>query len=253
MKQELRKKAILNLLDANEMISIQDIVKQCSISEITVRRDLTTLENLGLLKRTHGGAMRNSSTSEMFGFDNFALERKNQKLEICKIASSLIEENDTIYMDCGTTVFYLARFLPKFKNLRVITNSLPIVSELLPYSHIAVNLIGGELDNEMRSLYGTMTENWMTRYKADKAFIGAGGVSLANGLSSNSEKSASVTMKMAEASNKVYLLCDSSKIEKESYFNYSSLSIVEMIITDKEVSSEIIDSYKEKNINILTT
>jgi len=252
MTQELRRKAILRLLDQNEEVGIQEIVAKCDVSEITVRRDLTVLENKGLLKRIHGVTVRSGLIPGMFGFENSSLERRNQKMEICKMAASCIEENDIIYMDCGTTVYYLAQLLPRFKNLRVITNSLPVVSELMLYPHIVVYLIGGELDTSRKALYGPMTENLLTRYKADKAFIGAGGVSLSHGLSSNHEKEASITIKMAEAAEKVYLLCDSSKIEKNSYFNYSSLSLVDYLITDDEVPSSVLELYKENNINVLT-
>lgn len=252
MTQELRKKSILKLLETNEEVSTQDFVAQCNVSEITIRRDLTLLEKKGLLKRTHGGAILNTVIPELFGFDNRAIDRRNQKLEICKLAASLIEENDTIYMDCGTTVYFLAQFLPRFKNIRVITNSLPVVSELLPHPHIKVYLIGGELDNTLKALYGPMTDNLLSRYKADKAFIGAAGVSLSHGLSSHHEKEASVTLKMAEAADKVYLLCDSTKIEKTSYFNYSSLDLIDQLITDKDVDLSILELYKSKNINVLT-
>jgi len=253
MTQELRKKTILKLLEQNEEVSIQEIVLRCNVSEITVRRDLTVLEMKGLLKRTHGGAVLNGVVPELFGFDNKSLERRNQKIAICKLAATFIEENDTIYMDCGTTVYFLSSFLPRFKNLRVITNSLPVVSELMPHPHIKVYLIGGELDTSLKALYGPMTENLLSRYKADKAFIGAGGISVSHGLSSNHEKEASITLKMAEAANKVYLLCDSSKIEHNSYFNYSSLSLVDQLITDNEISLPVLELYKSKNIKILTT
>jgi DeoR family fructose operon transcriptional repressor len=252
MTQELRKKTILKLLKQNDEVSIQDILAQCNVSEITIRRDLTFLEKKGLLKRTHGGAVRDTVISELFGFDNNALERRNQKMEICKLAASLIEENDTIYMDCGTTVYFLSHFLPRFKNLRVITNSLPVVSELMPHPNIKVYLIGGELDNSLKALYGPMTDNLLSKYKADKAFIGAAGVSILQGLSSNHEKEASVTLKMAEAADKVYLLCDSSKIENISYFNYSSLSLIDQLITDKGIDFSVLELYKSKNINVLT-
>lgn len=253
MKQELRKKIILKLLEQNEEVSIQEIVMRCDISEITARRDLTKLEKKGLLKRTHGGAIRSTIISELFGFDNNSQERRNHKMEICKLAVTFIEENDTIYMDCGTTVYYLSSLLPRFKNLRVITNSLPVVSELMLFSHIKVYLIGGELDNSRKALYGPMTENLLSLYNADKAFIGAGGVSIKQGLSSIDEKEASITRKMAEAAKKVYLLCDSSKLEKDSYFSYSSLSLVDYLITDNKADSSIVNRYKENNINILTT
>ena len=253
MTQEQRKKIIIKLLEQNDEVSVQNFVSQCNVSEITIRRDLTLLEKKGLLKRTHGGAVKNTVIKELFGFDNKALDHRMQKLEICKLAATFIEENDTIYMDCGTTVYFLSHFLSRFKNLRVITNSLPIVSELILHPHLKVYLIGGELDPTLKALYGSMTDNLLSRYKADKAFIGAAGVSLSQGLSSNHEKEASVTLKMAEAANKVYLLCDSAKIEKASYFNYSSLELIDQIITGKEISPAVLEMYKNNNINILTT
>lgn len=253
MRQELRKRYILNHLVKIESITIQDIVEKCGVSEITARRDLSTLENSGMLVRTHGGALKSEITSGMFGFDKKSIQNRDNKIEICKFAASFIEDNDTIYIDCGTTTYYLSRFLTKFRNLRIITNSLPVVSELLPYSNIIVYLIGGELDNSRKALYGPMTDNIISRYKADKAFIGAGGVSIAHGLSSIDEKEASVTIKMAEAAQKVFLLCDSSKIEKDSYFTYSSLSLISYLITDKNVDSNLVNDYKNNRINVVTS
>lgn len=253
MTQELRKKTILKLLEQNEEVSIQNFVTECKVSEITIRRDLTLLEKKGLLKRTHGGAVKSAIGQELFGFDNHALDRRTQKMNICKLAASVIEENDTIYMDCGSTVYYLSHFLSGFKNLRIITNSLPVVSELMTHPHIKVYLIGGELDTSLKALYGPMTDNLLTKYKADKAFIGAAGVSLSQGLSSNHEKEASVTQKMAEAADKVFLLCDSSKIEKTSYFVYAPLTLVDQIITDNAIDTSALKTYKSNNINILTT
>ncbi|MFZ0281179.1 MAG: DeoR/GlpR family DNA-binding transcription regulator [Bacteroidales bacterium] len=253
MTHELRKKLILQMLDKNEAITIKEIVNKCKISEITARRDLISLEQRGIIKRTHGGAILTSGLPDLFGFDIKAIENREQKIEICKNAASFIEENDTIYMDCGTTVYFLARFITRYKNLRVITNSLPVVSELMPYPQIKLYLIGGELDNSRKALYGQMTENLIARYKADKAFIGAGGVSLEHGLSSVDEKEASITIKMAQAAKKVYLLCDSSKVENDSYFTYSSLSLVSYFITDKGLDRNFLELYKNKGLNMIVT
>jgi DeoR family fructose operon transcriptional repressor len=253
MKQELRKRYILNHLVKTESITIHDIVERCDVSEITARRDLSTLEQSGLLVRTHGGAIKPEILSRMFDFEKKSIHNRDNKIEICKFAASFIEDNDTIYIDCGTTTFYLSRFLTKFRNLRIITNSLPVVSELLPYSNIIVYLIGGELDSSRKALYGPMTDNLISRFKADKAFIGAGGVSLAHGLSSVDEKEASVTIKMAEAAQMVYLLCDSSKIEKDSYFTYSSLSSINYLITDKNIDPQLVNLYNNNAIRIVTS
>jgi len=252
MVQELRKKYILNQLNKNESISIQNIVENFDISEITARRDLNELESKGFLVRVHGGAIKSRITSGLFDFNNKAVKLQDSKIDICRFALNYIEEDDTIYMDCGTTVYFLARFLKKFQKLRVITNSLPVISELLPFPQITVYLIGGELDNSRKALYGPMTENLLRRYKADKAFIGAGGVSIAHGLSSVDEKEASITTKMAESAEKVFLLCDYSKLEKDSYFTYSSLSLIDYLITNKDVDQKIVELYIKNNINIIT-
>ena len=252
MNKELRRKYILNHLDKFDSINIQNIVEKYGVSEITARRDLGMLESEGLLVRTHGGAIRSEITNGMFGFNDKSIENRDNKIEICRYASTFIGENDTIYIDCETTTYYLSRFLTKFRSLRVITNSLTVVADLIPYPNIKVYLLGGELDNSHKALYGPMTESLISRYKADKAFIGAGGVSIANGLSSSLEKDASVTVKMAEASRKVFLLCDSSKIEKDSYFTYSSLSLVNYLITDKYVDPNLIELYKSNKVNLVT-
>lgn len=253
MSQESRIKFILNQLDKKESINIQNIVDNCNVSEITARRDLNDLEKKGFLIRIHGGAIKSIITNGLFDFDNKSIENRDKKIEICKYASSYIEENDTIYLDCGTTTYFLTKFLIKFQKIRVLTNSLPVISELLPYPQIKIYLIGGELDNSRKALYGPMTENLLNRYKADKAFIGAGGVSIAHGLSSIDEKEASVTIKMAESAKQVFLLCDSSKIEKDSYFTYSSLSLVNYLITNKDVDPKLLSLYKKNQINIVTT
>jgi DeoR family transcriptional regulator, fructose operon transcriptional repressor len=252
MTRELRIKYILNHLVKFESITIQDIVEKCKVSEITARRDLNTLEKGGLLIRTHGGAIKSEVPNGLFGFDKKLVQRRDNKIDICRFASGFVEENDTIYIDCGTTTYFLSRFLTKFRNLRIITNSLPVVSELLPFPNITVYLIGGELDNSRKALYGQMTDTLISRYKADKAFIGAGGVSLVHGLSSMDEKDASVTIKMAEAAQKVFLLCDSSKIEKDSYFTYSSLSLISYLITDINIDPKLIEIYRNNKINIVT-
>src|SRR5450759_3228573 len=154
MMRELRQKYILNHLSKGESISIQDIVDKCGVSEITARRDLNTLEKRGLLIRTHGGAIKSEITNGMFGFDKKSIKNRDNKIEICRFAAGFVEDNDTIYIDCGTTTYHLSRFLTKFRNLRIITNSLPVVSELLPFTNITVYLIGGELDNSRKALYG---------------------------------------------------------------------------------------------------
>lgn len=250
MDFEVRKRFILNRLETAGTVLIKEITANCNVSDVTARRDLSHIESHGLLSRIHGGAVKSRSADAMFGYDKIALHRRDQKIMISGAAASFIEENDSIYIDCGTTVYHLSRFISHFKNLSVITNSLPVVSELIFHNGIRVYLLGGELDHKRRAMYGPMSENMIRYYRARKAFIGAGGVSLADGLSAGNEKEASITRMMAEAADTVYLLCDSSKIEKNAFVHYAPLEMVDYLITD-QMAPGLINEYEKHNIRVI--
>ena len=248
---ELRKKTILNLLKNNDSITIHEILKECKASEITVRRDLSELEGKGLLIRTHGGAIKNTAADQLFTYNNRMNQNRENKEYICKVASNFIEDGDIIFIDCGSTLTFLSKFISKTQQLTVITNSLPIVSELINFDNIKLIIVGGEITNERKAIYGRSAEQSIDQYHANKAFIGADGISLSKGLTSYDEKEAAITLKMAENAEEVFLLCDSSKIEKNSFVSFAPISLVNHIITDQKLDTQFISNYKERNVNII--
>lgn len=250
MDFEGRKRFILNRLEESGTVLIQEITEKCAISDVTARRDLATIESQGLLSRIHGGAVKSRTADSMFSYDKKALQNRDQKIMIAAAAAPFIQENDSIYIDCGTTVYHLSMYLSQFENLRVITNSLPVVSALIFHPGIRVYLLGGELDNKRRAMYGPMSETMIRYYRARKAFIGAGGVSLADGLSAGNEKEASITRMMAQAADTVYLLCDSSKIEKNAFVHYAPLDMIDYLVTD-QMPTELISAYEKQNIKVI--
>jgi DeoR family transcriptional regulator, fructose operon transcriptional repressor len=252
MNPESRKKIILNSLNERGVVSTQVVMKSCEVSEITIRRDLAELEKRGLLIRTHGGAVNSKAGDQLFTYDFKVNQNKQNKETICQLAAKFIKNNDIVFIDCGTTLSFLTKYIAKFESLIVITNSLPIVSELINFSNIKLILIGGEVADERKAIYGPIAENNISQYHASKAFIGADGVSLPNGLSSYDEKEAAITLKMAENADEVFLLCDSSKIEKNSFVKFAPFSKINYLITDKGLDPEHMKKYKESNINIIT-
>ena len=140
-------------------------------------------------------------------------------------------------MDCGSTVFRLCQFI-KQKKIKVITNSLPVVYELLD-TKVSINLVGGEVDIKRRAIHGKTAEEHIKRYKADKAFIGIDGIS-ANGIFANSENEASITLAITGQSNKVFLLCDASKIGQESYLRFAGLETINTVITEQSNKLEFL-------------
>ena len=251
MVPELRKEFIVNTLNENGIVYTQEIMKICDVSEITIRRDLTELESKGLLIRTHGGAVKSKATDVLFSYELKINQNRQNKETICQLATNYIEEGDIIFIDCGTTLSLMTKYITKFNTLTVITTSLPVISELIKYPNIRLSLIGGEIDIERQATYGSVAENTTGYYHANKAFIGADGISLKKGLSSYDEKEGAITQKMIENSDEVFLLCDSSKIEKNSFVKFASVTEIHHLITDKLTSPEQMKMYLDAGVDVI--
>jgi DeoR family transcriptional regulator, fructose operon transcriptional repressor len=229
MNFQKRKQTILNRLTETGDADIKELALYLQVSEITIRRDLNQLASDGLLHRTHGGAMKVAPTHPPHPFANKAAINIKTKEAIARRAAAEINEGDTLFLDCGSTVFHLCPFI-KNKKIRIITNSIPIVQELYD-SHVNINIIGGEFDPERQSVHGKMAEFHIDKYRAGKAFLGIDGIS-AKGLFANSEAEATMTTALAARSTNTYLLCDSSKIGRETYWHFGGLHLIGTVITD---------------------
>jgi len=252
MIQEERKRYILEMLNDKESVTVQEIVKKCNVSEITVRRDLEALALKNLIIRTHGGAIKTQTIDHLFNYDLRIQRNKEEKIAICRKASEYIQENDIIFIDCGTTLIHLAQFITRLNNITVITNSLPVVSELINFTKINLILIGGNVISERKAIYGPAAELFIAMHHANKAFIGADGVSLHKGLSSYDANEAAITSKMTENADHVFLICDSSKIEKNSFVTITPISKINYLITNRGISQTIIKKFKKTGINFIT-
>lgn len=249
MNFQHRKQLILQTVDERGSVDVHELAERLKTSEMTVRRDLVQLAASGLLYRTRGGAMKVSLATDQFRFANKTAVNAERKDYICQLAAQEIQEGDVIFMDCGSTVFRLCQFI-RNKRITVITNSLPVVAELMS-SDVTVNLVGGEVDKERQAVHGLIAEEHIARYRASRAFIGVDGISLQHGLSANSEKEASTAVAMARQTQKVYLLGDSSKLETNKYLYFAPLSLFDVLITDKEVKPDVAAAYRQAGITLI--
>src|SRR5260221_1536889 len=245
MNYPKRKQIILDKLNTHGEVDIKEMASGLEHSEITIRRDLNRLAGDGLLYRTHGGAMKVDPLEIPHGFVNKAAKNIEAKDKICRAAATLINNGEIIFMDCGSTVFRLCQFI-KNKKIKVITNSIPVVYEL-QNSLVSLNIIGGEFNQERQAVHGKMANEHIARYKANKAFLGVDGISI-NGLFANSELEADITLAFARHSEKTFLLCDNSKIGKESYLKFADIKTIDTIITDSR-SDELIQ-FKKQGVEI---
>lgn len=246
MNFQKRKKIILDELDKTGEVDIKKMALELDSSEITVRRDLNQLAADGLLYRTHGGAMKVNPFEIPHDFTNKAAKNTEAKDKICRAAAALINDGDIIFMDCGSTVYRLCQFI-KNKNIRVITNSIPVIFEL-QNSKVSLNVIGGEFDAERQAMHGRIANQHIGFYKANKAFLGVDGISR-NGLFANSELEADITQAFAAQSTQTYLLCDDSKIGKESYLKFAELGAINSIITNSK--SDELAYFAEQGVEVI--
>jgi DeoR family transcriptional regulator, fructose operon transcriptional repressor len=229
MNFQRRKQSILQRLTDTGDADIKELATALGVAEITIRRDLNHLAADGLLQRTHGGAIKLTPPNPPLPFANKAAINIKAKEAIARRAANVINDGDIVFLDCGSTIFHLCPFI-KNKKIRVITNSLPVVHELQD-SQININLIGGEFDTGRQATHGKMAEYHIAKYQANKAFLGIDGIS-PRGLFANSEKEATLTMALAAHSASAWLLCDSSKIGRETYWQFAGLQLAGTVITD---------------------
>ncbi|WP_212005684.1 DeoR/GlpR family DNA-binding transcription regulator [Chitinophaga sp. HK235] len=249
---EERKRKILKLLDQEESREVQEIADKLGISAITIRRDLQQLATEGLLVRTHGGAMKAPPLHPFSAFADKAGVAQENKQHIGKLAAAQVKPGDTLFMDCGSTVFAMCPYLKKTGPLRIITNSLPVLAAFMDTDQITVNLIGGEVDRERKAVHGQRALQHIESYHAVKAFIGTDGLSVKNGLTAFSEKEAGISKAMATQADAVYLLCDSSKIGKDSYLKYAPLSLVDFLVTDHQLPATMAAQLKAGGVRLIS-
>jgi DeoR family fructose operon transcriptional repressor len=244
MNFQERKKKIIEAVYAAGSLSVFQLADQLGMSPATVRRDLHEICEEGLLIRTHGGAMKPENPI-VTSFVEKASANDTKKELIARAASELVADGDTIFLDCGSTVFRMCNYLKKKNDLRVITNSLPVLAALIEVPSLHINLIGGELDKARKAIHGQKAVQHIDSYHAAKAFIGVDGISAENGLTAHSEHESSITAAFIRNSGQTILLCDSSKIGRDSYIKFAGLQEIACLVTDAETSPETRNKLKQ--------
>jgi len=241
-----RRAIILELLESEGQVDVNNLSQQLHVSEVTIRKDLASLERSNLLVRARGGAIKATPV----GLDVNLSEKKKQNLKekkrIGKAAASLIDDGDTIILDSGSTTLEVSNNLSKISGLNVITNSLSIVSNLTRYNHITVIMPGGLLRTTSMSLVGSPAEESIRNYHCDKLFLGVDGFDTTSGLSTPNVEEAYLNRAMIDIASEVIVVTDSSKFSRKSFAFIADLSKVDKVITDANISSD-----DEKKLNKL--
>ncbi len=248
-----RKTEILNLIKKHKVVKVTDLSERFDTSEVTIRKDLSELEEEKLLKRTHGGAIEYYDPS--FEPNIYDLEKMNieEKVKIAMKAYEYIRDNDSLILGSSTTVQELADLIAKGerKNLMVMTNSITCAEVLLENKNIEVVLIGGSIQKNSMSMTGYWVNKVLNEIKVDKAFIGINGIHLDNGFTTPKFDVCEVKRSMLKSANQTFVLSDSSKLEQVALAKVADISEVDYLIIDEGITEEQAKQMSEGKIKLI--
>lgn len=248
-----RQNIICQKIEDKGSVSISELTDLFEVSVETIRRDLLELERQGKLRRIHGGAMSSGGIKREGNRESRISEFAKEKAEVAEIGCSLIEEDDLIAIDCGSTGIKFSEALAKnFKKLTVITNSLDNFEILRQNPGIKIILIGGEYDSKERVFFSHPTEEMIRSYHVSKSFIFPYAVSLHYGISGYGGYMADIQRAYMEIADKIIIMADSDKIEKNAFERLCDTEKAFTYVSDSKVPEIIKSEYAENGIELLT-
>jgi DeoR family fructose operon transcriptional repressor len=239
MYAEERQQAIARLVTERGRMSVNQLSREYAVTTETVRRDLSTLERLGLVRRVHGGVVPPSSLSLIESGirerDQVNIERKER---IARVAlAQLPGARGTILLDAGSTTVRLATLLPGDHPLTVFTHAVPIAGRLAGLRHIDLRLLPGRVRRTTQAAVGADTVAALSNLRVDVSFVGTNGITAEHGLTTPDADEAAVKRALVESGSRVVVLADSSKFGIETAIRFASPAEVDVLVTDDEVSS----------------
>lgn len=248
-----RRKQILEYITKNQKADIRELSELLNTTEITIRRDLIELEKTKMLIRTHGGAILNEEKKSVWqtsSIYNRLARNKEQKQRIAQFAASLVNDNESIFIDGGSTNQILAPYLKERRNILFVTNSPDIADILLESEDNRIIQIGGELTRDTHLTIGPDAEDSIRKYYVDKCITGVSGLDAEEGCYAAIPAEASMKRTLVAHSRETILLVDSSKFNRKAFCLAFPISNVSTIITDSDTPKEIIEKLRERNINV---
>ena len=246
-----RRHDILTLIQQEGRASVATLSQTFGVSGVTIRADLQTLAEQGLIVRTHGGALAASRLS----YDlSLALRRQQQVLakdHIGEAGAAQIEDGDAIFLDTSSTALAIARHLARHRFVTVVTNSLAIAQELANYDNLTVVMPGGRLRRDTFSLVGVDGLDFVRQFNLQKGFFGAHGITIDEGLTDVSADEADVKRVLAGMCRQVFAVLDATKWGRVGLASFASLSQINTIITDCDAPTDLLARVRAAGVNVL--
>lgn len=253
MYAEERHQAIAELVASRGRVAVTELATHFDVTTETVRRDLSQLERLRLLRRVHGGAVSMRSLTML----EAQLEDRDQvnaseKERIARAAVDLLPEGGcTLLLDAGSTTARLAALLPTSDPWTVITHAVPIAALLAPLAHVELHLLPGRVRTATQAAVGHSTVAAIGELRADLAFVGTNGISVQHGLSTPDPEEAATKRALVESAQRVITLADASKVGQERTVRFAALEDIDVLVTDDSVDAADVAAFEAAGLDVV--
>ncbi len=249
LRKAERRERILAELRLTPHVRISELADRFGVTSETVRRDVDALSVEGLVNRAYGGASASPmGTQPPFGERNRA--RIGERARIGRLAATLVQPGEVLMIDAGSTTTQLAHALSvNGSGLTVLTNSLPVATGLGQHGSADVILCPGDYVANEAAVYGSETETFLRRFNANRAFIGAGGIT-PDGVMDVNRAASAVKRTMLGQAEKVYVLADHSKFNQRLLSLVVALPAIDALIVDEAPAGELARALDEAGVAI---
>lgn len=244
---QFRRRSIVERVNTQQEVSVDELTQLFQTSEVTIRKDLSALEQNGLLLRKYGGAVAMPSESAELSTPEVS-KRKNS---IAKLAATLIKDHNRIIIDSGSTTSAVLHHAKQVRGLVVMSNSLQVANQILELENEPTLLMtGGTWDAQSHSFQGQQAETILRSYNFDQAFLGASGLDVERGSTTFNELT-SLSRVMAEVSQQTIVLAESEKLDRKIPNLELSWQEIDILITDDGIDEQTKQKIETQQVTVL--
>ena len=241
-----RQQEILHYVNNRGIVKIRELVNLMEGSESTLRRDLRDLERQGMLRSGRGGVA--SMANETPVVESIP---KESRARVGIRAAAMLRDNETVVLDCGSTIMEMVRAIDPVRRFTCVTTSLTVAAALCEKPQVEVIMIGGTVNAMDKAVTGAMAIENLKRFHIDRYFLGTAGISEASGVTGFNLNLIEIRKSIIELSKEVIVLADGSKFEKTGVAPVAPLSAVHRLVTDSSISAETRTMLESRNIELI--
>ena len=243
---------VLRMLESRDSVQVTELADAFSVSEVTVRSDLTELARQGLVARVRGGVRALQHGQSEVGFDLRLRLEVERKRAIARAAAAMVDEGEAVALDASTTAYYVALELRTKRELVVVTNGLLVATALADAPGISVLVTGGMLRLSAMSVVGDLGTDVLRTTRINKGFLGARGLSIERGLMDLNPDEVRIKQEMADACEQVYGILDSTKWHRSALLTFVTVDQLTGVVTDSGAPESEVEVWRAAGVNVIT-